>query len=85
MTVQELINMLEDLDGETEVRLMTQEAWPFENAIAGIALASEMGGENDEEKGGYRPPFSDADVLYLVEGEQLGYGTKSAWSVCRRH
>ena len=40
MTVSELIARLEDyrddLGGDTEVRLMTQQHWPFENSIFGL-------------------------------------------------
>ena len=39
MTLNELIDRLEDyrqeLGGDTEVRLMTQSNWPFENSIYG--------------------------------------------------
>ena len=33
MTVNELIGLLQDCDPEAEVRIMSQESWPFENAI----------------------------------------------------
>ncbi|MEZ6097154.1 MAG: hypothetical protein R3C03_23515 [Pirellulaceae bacterium] len=40
MTLNELIERLkdyrDDLGGETEVRLMTQQNWPFENSIYGL-------------------------------------------------
>jgi hypothetical protein len=40
MTLNELIERLEEykdeLGGEAEVRLMTQQNWPFENAITGL-------------------------------------------------
>lgn len=81
MTVGDLKERLEDLDEDMEVRLMTQPAWPFEYSIADVRLKSEISeGEPDEEKeekaeaGGEQP-----DVLYLIEGSQLGYGTKQAW------
>ncbi|NLS96669.1 MAG: hypothetical protein GXX96_31420 [Planctomycetaceae bacterium] len=41
MTVDELISRLEEyrdqLGGDSEVRLMTQQNWPFENRIFGLA------------------------------------------------
>ncbi len=86
MTAQQLMNMLEDLDPDTEVRFASQPHWPFEYDIVGVVLASELRREEGGDVG-YRPPFSDpnADVLYLIEGSQLGYFTKQAWDCYRRH
>ena len=42
MKVSELIELLEDQDPDAEVLLMTQENWPFENAIEGVAVREEM-------------------------------------------
>lgn len=39
MTVSELMRLLEDGDPEAEVRIMSQQSWPFENAIAGVGPA----------------------------------------------
>ena len=47
MTVGELMNLLSECDEDAEVRIMSQEGWPFENAIRGIALRHEMTGEGD--------------------------------------
>lgn len=86
MTVNELIQRLEEYRdelGDVEVRLMTQENWPFENRIAGLASGAEINdAELDEEDddGGDVP---DGDVVYIVEGQQLCYGTKRAWEVAR--
>jgi hypothetical protein len=83
MTINELIEMLKDVrdesleGGETEVRIMSQPSWPFEYSIRGIALKSEC----HEEQGDV--PYEDEEVVYLVEGTQLGYGTKAAWDVVR--
>ena len=83
MNIDELIERLEEcrdeLSGDAEVRLMTQQQWPFENAIAGVTSAREIRQQEDEED---FDPEGDCEVLYLVEGRQLGYGTKSAWDVC---
>ena len=83
MTLDELIERLEeyrdDLGGETEVRLMTQQSWPFENALLGVVSGEEINDCTDEE-------FEDEDVeddhiVYLVEGDQLCYGSKRAWEL----
>ena len=87
MTVSQLIELLEDYreqHGEDcEVRLMTQQNWPFENRIAGVTSGAEMNeGDEDEEE------FDDQDVeadamVYIVEGGQICYGSKRAWETCR--
>ncbi len=45
MTIDELIARLEDyrdeIGGDAEVRLMTQQNWPFENSIYGLASGAE--------------------------------------------
>ena len=45
MTVNELLELLQDCDGDAEVRIMSQESWPFENAIAGVAVRGDFAGE----------------------------------------
>ncbi|TWT51050.1 hypothetical protein Pla22_38260 [Rubripirellula amarantea] len=84
MTVSQLIELLEDYreqhGDDCEVRLMTQQNWPFENRIAGLTSGAEMN-EGDED-------FDDQDVaddamVYIVEGGQICYGSKRAWETCR--
>lgn len=75
MTVRELIELLEDYPDDYEVRLMTQPSWPFENSIAGVISTSEMDNEDEKDE----PTDPDADVVYITEGGQLGYGRKAAW------
>lgn len=85
MTIDQLIERLEEyrdlIGGDAEVRLMTQQQWPFENTIVGVCSGEEINDEADEDD-----PEDDGDVdadavLYIVEGQQLGYGTKRAWDV----
>lgn len=92
MTVQELIQLLEREDPEAEVRLMTQESWPFENSIRSRLYVAEptcsICGEGsldhddeDHQAETWTPADAEAPdgVVYLVEGAQLGYGNKAAW------
>ena len=80
MTVNELIERLEEyrksVGGDAEVRLMTQQNWPFENSITGLCSAEEMNtldGDDEEDE-------QEAEsVVYIVEDRQLGYGSKRAW------
>lgn len=91
MTVRELIEKLEeienDLGGDIEVRLMTQQNWPFENTIHGVTNSIEMiqpigVEEEDEEIEEPAPDEIVERVVYIVEGDQLGYGSKRAWQTC---
>jgi hypothetical protein len=98
MKIEDLINTLEELaeiHPGIEVRLMTQHSWPFENNIQGITTTSAMDeadleAERDrrEEQGiptehlPSEPEPAKEEVVYLVEGRQLGYGRKSAWTSC---
>jgi len=86
MTIDELIARLEEyrdaLGGETEVRLMTQQNWPFENEITGLASGEEINdaceGEDDE----HNDDDVDEDaVVFIVEGQQRCYGSGRAWQV----
>jgi hypothetical protein len=83
MTINELIERLEDyrdeIGGDAEVRLMTQSNWPFENTIFGLASGAEINDEGDDDPNDDGDVEAD-DVVYICEGQQLGYGTKRAWS-----
>jgi len=100
MTAAELIEMLEELDPETEIRLMTQPAWPFEwslrsrlyqptdvepcaecgSDMIGRGHDDDCGANFGEDESSFRPTGAEGQVAYLIEGSQLGYGTKSAWN-----
>jgi hypothetical protein len=86
MTVQKLIDRLQDFDPEAEVRLLTQQHWPFENSILGLCDSRDLNdGPNDCGCGKDDCPECNPDeeqkVVFIVEGEQLGYGNKKAWEV----
>ena len=90
MTIDELIARLEDyrdeIGGDAEVRLMTQQNWPFENSIYGLASGAEINDyEEDDEDGVDDDDAAEDAVLFIVEGQQLGYGTKRAWEVARNN
>ena len=89
MTIDELIERLEnyrdEIGGDAEVRLMTQQNWPFENSVHGLASGAEINA-SDEDEDEDEDEDDDGDVardqiLYIVEGQQLCYGTKRAWDV----
>jgi hypothetical protein len=61
MTVEQLLEELEGCDPDAEVRIAQQPAWPFEYALdhnqAVVTVELDPG----------------QPVVYLVEGQQLGY------------
>ncbi len=86
MTLNDLIERLEEyrdqLGEDTEVRLMTQQNWPFENAITGLVSGAEINdaeADDDDEGVDHGTDVETDAVVYIVEGEQLGYGSKRAW------
>jgi hypothetical protein len=87
MTIDQLIARLEEcrdeIGGDAEVRLMTQRNWPFENSIFGVTTGAEMNESDDDDDDDDAEDAEDAEddgVVYIVENEQLGYGSKRAWN-----
>ncbi len=89
MTIDTLIDLLaeyRDQHGpDSEVRLMTQQNWPFENRVAGVTSGAEMNEASEDDPSEF---FDDQDVaedaiVYIVEGGQICYGSKRAWETCR--
>jgi hypothetical protein len=89
MKVRDLIEILEDQDPDAEVLIMSQQSWPFENAVAGVAVREEIVEDDedldDEER--EEPRYEKgtaANDVFIVEGQQLRYGSKAAWDAARR-
>jgi hypothetical protein len=78
MKVRELIEALEDFDPESRVLLMTQQNWPFENSIYGITSRDEIVRDPEDDEETADPDGGPPDV-FIVEGDQLAYGSKAAW------
>jgi hypothetical protein len=99
MNIRDLINALESIaeahGDESEVKLQTQESWPFINYISGVCTSldieeatREAEGEDEEfedDGAGPAPGFESAEAVtvFLVEGGQEGYGDKAAWDAAR--
>lgn len=80
------------------MRIMSQEGWPFENRIRGVAVRNDFPNEDCDwdprwdarhEEGcaaedETAPEACSANDVFIVEGEQERYGSKAAWEVCRR-
>jgi hypothetical protein len=76
MTVGELIAMLKEQDRNAPVRLMSQPNYPFEYSIGGMWVGT------CKDDGLYDEPEDDSkaeQAVYILEGQQLGYGRRRAW------
>jgi hypothetical protein len=86
MNLDTLIEILNDYreehGGDAEVRMMTQQNWPFENRICGVTSGQEMNDTNDDEADDDQD-VADENIVYIVEGGQICYGSKRAWETCR--
>jgi hypothetical protein len=85
MTVSELIEILQDMDPSARVLIMSQQTWPFENAVVGVTIREEImradaeeDGDEDDVEIEYDEGTAATDV-FIVEGRQLRYGSKTAW------
>jgi len=85
MTIDELIERLEEyrdaLGGDVEVRLMTQQNWPFENEITGLASGEEINDAGEDDDPNDDEDVDEDQVVFIVEGQQRCYGSKRAWEV----
>jgi hypothetical protein len=85
--LQDQLDSMSDAEQRTaEVRLMTQPQWPFEHTLTGVVAEQDIPAldydEEDPDDGpdGYAPcDGPGCRVVYLLEGSQIGYGTKAAW------
>jgi hypothetical protein len=63
---------------------MTQQNWPFENRICGVTSGQEMNDTNgDDDEADDDQDVADENIVYIVEGGQICYGSKRAWETCR--
>lgn len=68
MTVQELIEELNYMNPDAEIRIASQPNWPFEYSINSTV---EVEGDEEGEEEGF-------PTVYIVEGRQLGYLPRNA-------
>lgn len=82
MKVRELIEALEDCDQDAEVLIAEQPTYPFENSVVGIAVREEVLRLSNEEPEELGEGVHGNDV-FIVEGQQLRYGSKDIWANVR--
>jgi len=81
MTVRELIELLEEYDGDYEVLLAHQPSWPLQFTVSHVISHEEILENNyDEDEDEESEP---EDVVYIVEGEHprelSPYAPRGAW------
>lgn len=85
MTIDELIERLEEtreeLGGDAEVRLLMQPNWPFEYSLGGLTTQAEINRAAAEDREEEADDDEAEPIVFLLEGQQLGYGSKHAWSL----
>jgi hypothetical protein len=96
MKVHELIAILQELEPDADVYIMSQPNYPFEHAVRGVAVRedfTECDDEEEEDEGDGSAPAGDrwsarpgdlpASDVFILEGEQLRYGCRDAWRARR--
>jgi len=74
MTVQDLIDLLEQYPAEAEVRLAHQPNWPLAFNVLGVWSAAEDGTDDEE----FDADGPGADAVWIVEGEHPHDGSPYA-------
>lgn len=86
MKVKELIEVLKDLKPNAQVLIASQPNWPFEIELSGVVTRAEC--DAPAEDGREESKHSDAGLspsdVFLVEGQQLRYGSKTPFRLARK-
>lgn len=80
MKVKELMEVLSELEPDAQVLIASQPNWPFEIELAGVVTRAEC----DEAPEQPSRDGTPTDV-FLVEGQQLRYGSKTPFRLARKH
>ncbi|WP_159623365.1 hypothetical protein [Ruania rhizosphaerae] len=86
MTVEELIEKLQECDPGAEVLLAHQPNWPLQFQVGGVASGEDIAGETEcDEHHDYNCDECAEPVVYLVDGDHPGhpYAPRAAWTVAR--
>ncbi len=73
MKVARLLDLLAEYSPEAEVRLLHQPHYPLESTLIGVVGESEIREHEGRDLG------DEPEVVYLLEGSQIGYGRSVAW------
>jgi hypothetical protein len=77
------MELLREVDPNADVYLMNQQSWPFEYAVAGVAVREDFAEDEDADGKDYGEALAPNDV-FILEGAQLRYGSEAAWRTRQR-
>jgi hypothetical protein len=80
MTVQDLIELLQEYNPDARVVLAYQSHYPLEHELRGLTTRHELV-EADADDDADSHEDDDLDDVILVDGEFLGYGSRAAWKL----
>ena len=85
MKVKELIAVLKELEPNAQVLIASQPNWPFEIELSGVVTRAEC--DEPDEEGNVAKASTDLPPtdVFLVEGQQLRYGSKTPFRLARKH
>jgi hypothetical protein len=75
--VRQLIDLLAEYSPEAEVRMLHQPNYPLSFALGAVVGESDVRAHEGGALGDDEP-----EVVYLLEGQPLGYGRANAWEAC---
>ena len=88
VTINQLMGLLDDLrdelGGDTSVQLMIQPRYPMKTEIRGVVSSKKIDGyreEDDDDDEEDDEPVSKTKTVFILGGDNNGYGTKTAWDV----
>ncbi|MDP1826677.1 MAG: hypothetical protein Q8L48_25625 [Archangium sp.] len=86
MKVKELMELLKDLEPNAQVLIASQPNWPFEIELSGVVTRAECSQPDEDGEGDAQAPSRDGAPtdVFLVEGQQLRYGSKTPFRLARR-
>ena len=68
MKVRQLLDLLAEYSPDADVRVVSQPRYPLESSLAGVVSESEVRAHEGRELG------AEPEVVFLLEGQQIGYG-----------
>jgi len=75
--VRQLLDRLAEYSPEAEVRFVHQRSYPLQAALGGIVSEGEIRAHEGRDLGDDEP-----EIVFLLEGQPLGYGRAHAWEAC---
>jgi hypothetical protein len=73
-TVGELIKALQSYSPSSRVLIAMQPSYPFEVELQGVTVRERLDTDEDDAQ-----PDTDPTDVFLVEGDQLRYGSSDLW------